>query len=432
MTAIAPDPVRSPALPLVLVVEDDHEVRRSIERALAENYRVATAVDGADGLAQALLSPPDLILTDMTMPKMSGSELILAVRRVPALAFVPIMILTGNDDHYLRVEALRNGAQDYLTKPFTLAEVLARADNLVALKQTRDVLQRELKSRDGDVKALAGEITARKQELEASLETARQARRDAEDAHDRALRAVKARDEFLSIAAHELRTPLTPLQLQLDSVKRALEKVGTLDPAILSKLEKATRQTVRLAQLVESLLDASRISDGRLRLDLAEFDFRRLVGDVAAGFAEEAKKASVDIDIQGPSGVTGRWDRKRLEQVISSLLSNAIKYGPGKPIHVLVEASDVFVRLRVKDEGIGIEAAQIPRLFRRFERAVSSRNYGGLGLALYVAREIVEAHGGTIAVSSEPGCGSTFTMDLPRWTEQGRAELPPLRPSQGS
>jgi two-component system OmpR family sensor kinase len=236
---------------------------------------------------------------------------------------------------------------------------------------------------------------------------------------------VKARDEFLSIAAHELRTPLTPLQLQLDSIKRALEKVGSLDPSILSKLEKATRQTVRLAQLVESLLDASRVSDGQLRLDASEFDFRRLVGDVVRGFEDEAKKASVDIDVEGDSGVVGRWDKKRLEQVVSSLLSNAIKYGPGKPIHVFVEASNESVRLRVRDEGIGIEAAQIARLFRRFERAVSSRNYGGLGLALYVAREIVEAHGGTIAVSSEPGCGSTFTMDLPRWTQiQERAVAP--------
>jgi signal transduction histidine kinase len=425
MSALVPDPVRNRALPLVLVVEDDAEVRRSIERALFESYRVATAVDGADGLAQAMLDPPDLVLTDMTMPMMSGGELILAIRRVPALAFVPIMILTGNDDHHLRVEALRNGAQDYLTKPFTLAELLARADNLVALKQTRDVLQGELQSRDGDVKALAAEITARKQELEGSLETARHARRDAEEAHERALRAVKARDEFLSIAAHELRTPLTPLQLQLDSIKRALEKVGSLDPSILSKLEKATRQTVRLAQLVESLLDASRVSDGQLRLDASEFDFRRLVGDVVRGFEDEAKKALVDMDVSGDSEVVGRWDKKRLEQVVSSLLSNAIKYGPGKPIHVVLEASNESVRLSVRDEGIGIEAAQIVRLFRRFERAVSSRNYGGLGLALYVAREIVEAHGGTIAASSEPGCGSTFTMDLPRWTQaQERPVVP--------
>ncbi|HEX7670581.1 MAG TPA: response regulator, partial [Polyangiaceae bacterium] len=109
MTAFAPDPVRSRALPLVLVVDDDDELRRTIERALTPDYRVATAVDGADGLAQAMLTPPDLVLTDMTMPKMTGSDLILAMRKIPALAFVPIMILTGNDDQDLRVEALRNG-----------------------------------------------------------------------------------------------------------------------------------------------------------------------------------------------------------------------------------------------------------------------------------------------------------------------------------
>jgi len=414
MTAFAPE---GKVLPLVLVVEDDDEVRRSIERALALDYRVASAVDGADGLAQALLHPPDLVLTDMTMPKMTGGELVLAARKIPALAFVPIMILSGNDDDHLRVEALRNGAQDYLTKPFALAELLARVSNLVSLKQTRDVLQGELQSREGDVKALAAEIAARKHELEGSLETARQARREAEEAHERALRAVKARDEFLSIAAHELRTPLTPLQLQLDSIKRALGKVEGLDVSILEKLQKAARQTVRLAQLVESLLDASRISDGHLRLDMEELDLRELVRDVVLGFADEAKKVSSDIEIQGASEVRGRWDRRRLDQVLSSLLSNAIKYGPGKPIQVVVEASAAAVRVLVKDGGIGIEAEQISRLFRRFERAVSPRNYGGLGLALYVAREIVEAHGGSIAVSSERGSGSTFTMDLPRWTE---------------
>ena len=231
-------------------------------------------------------------------------------------------------------------------------------------------------------------------------------------AADRELRAaLSQRDEFISIAAHELRTPLTALVLQLDSLVKAMppedERVGR-------KLDTARRQTARLAALIEELLSVGRISTGRLQLELAELDLAALVRDVAAQQRAQAEHAGSTLTVDVPATVVGRWDAARLEQVLSNLLGNAIKYGAGRPITIELAADADRAVLRVRDRGIGIPPDELPRIFDRFARAVSVRNFGGLGLGLYIAREIVEAHGGTIAATSTPGEGATFTVTLPR------------------
>ncbi|MFO7178062.1 MAG: ATP-binding protein [Pseudomonadota bacterium] len=225
--------------------------------------------------------------------------------------------------------------------------------------------------------------------------------------------AVATRDEFLSIASHELKTPLTPLQLQLDSLRLLLDKEGALDERAARKLEQASRQTARLTRLVENLLDVSRITRFRLELEIEEVDLGELIREIASRYADEAHRAGCTLEIHAPSPVVGRWDRMRLEQVISILVSNAIKYGPGKPVEIRAEARDDAARLTVRDYGIGIAQADLSRIFERFERAVSARHYGGLGLGLYIARQIVDAHSGSIGVSSEPGAGATFTVVIP-------------------
>lgn len=225
--------------------------------------------------------------------------------------------------------------------------------------------------------------------------------------------AVATRDEFLSIASHELKTPLTPLQLQLDSLRLVLDKAGVSDERTTGKLEQASRQTARLTRLVENLFDVSRITRFRLDLELEEVDLGDLVQEVASRYADEARRVGCTLDIHAPPSVVGRWDRLRLEQLISILVSNAIKYGPGKPVEIRVEGADETAQLSVRDYGIGIAEADLSRIFERFERAVSARHYGGLGLGLYIARQIVDAHAGTIAVSSSPGTGATFTVAIP-------------------
>ncbi|QRN95321.1 PAS domain-containing protein [Archangium violaceum] len=228
--------------------------------------------------------------------------------------------------------------------------------------------------------------------------------------------AVRLRDEFLSVASHELNTPLTPLSLRLQSLARAIEADpdSPMAERLRKEVEVMRRQVKRLSDLVNELLDVSRISTGRMKLQLEEVDLSEVAREVAARFNPEAERAGSGLELHVEGPVVGRWDRLRLEQVLTNLLSNAIKYGAGKPIHVLVEHGDDRARLQVRDEGIGIQPEALGRIFNRFERAVSERHYGGLGLGLYVTRQIIDAMGGTVRAESTPGQGATFTVDLPR------------------
>ncbi len=223
--------------------------------------------------------------------------------------------------------------------------------------------------------------------------------------------AVVARDEFLSIASHELRTPLAALKLALQNLRRMLGAAA--DAAGRRSLEAGERQAGRLETLVAALLDVSRIQAGRLDLSLEEVDLSGLVRETVAQFEDQLALAGCAVSVREPGPVVGRWDRLRLGQVVVNLLSNAMKYGEGKPIEIAVEGDGQLARLAVRDHGIGLGPEAQRRIFQRYVRAVSSRNYGGLGLGLYIARRLAEAHGGTVGVRSEPGQGSTFTLELP-------------------
>ena len=219
--------------------------------------------------------------------------------------------------------------------------------------------------------------------------------------------AVLMREEFLSIASHELRTPLTPLVLQLSILRKEVE--GTpLSPQV----EMAQRQTERLARLVSNLLDVASIGAGKLEVEKEELDLEPLLRGAVDRLREEARKQDCTLVVHSAK-VAGRFDAMRIEQLIANLIGNAIKYGAGQPVELRLSRHGQTARLEVRDGGIGIAAEAQARIFRRFERAVSLRQFGGLGLGLYISQQIVEAHGGTLAVASAPGQGSTFTVELP-------------------
>ncbi len=255
---------------------------------------------------------------------------------------------------------------------------------------------------------------------QADLETAEDLARRAALAVDNgrlyheAQQAVRVREEFLQVASHELKTPLTPLSLKLQMLARAAETFPRERfPRLGGDVEMMLQQVKRLSSLMDELLDVSRINSGRFMLTLEVVDLCTLVRDTMGRFEPEVLRLGGRLEADIPDVLVGVWDRQRLEQVMTNLLSNALKYGGGQPVQVRVREEGGLARVVVRDQGIGIAREALPRIFEKFERAVSDRHYGGLGLGLYITKQIVEALGGTIRAESAPDRGSTFTVELP-------------------
>jgi signal transduction histidine kinase len=255
-----------------------------------------------------------------------------------------------------------------------------------------------------------------KDETEETLarERAEAARANAEELAAQLTEQVRIRQDFLSIAGHELKTPLTSVLLNLYAVGQSLAE-GPLgnDPLLAKRWRTLTRQLQRLESLVDQLLDVSRITAGKLMLSPEPLDLGEVVREVADRFAESACR----IDVRVSGAVEGIWDRMRVEQILTNLIANAVKYGLGRPITIDVGVDDPAgkraISIAVHDQGIGIAQAEKARIFDRFEQAGSRNHVGGLGLGLWIVGQIVEAMGGSISVDSEPERGSTFTVRLP-------------------
>jgi signal transduction histidine kinase len=227
--------------------------------------------------------------------------------------------------------------------------------------------------------------------------------------------AVVARDDFLSVASHELRTPLTSLKLHVEILRRAAQRGGdAMTPdKVVTKVADIEQQTDRLAALVSEVLDVSRAVAGRFALDLQDMDLSQAAADATKRLEPQAQNAGCELKLT-TEPCAGTWDRVRVDQVLVSLITNAIKFGPGQPVEVTVKAKPDEAVVSVRDHGIGIKPADKERIFERFERAVSMRHFGGLGLGLWLTRQVVDAQGGSISVKSEPGQGSEFIVVLPR------------------
>jgi signal transduction histidine kinase len=222
--------------------------------------------------------------------------------------------------------------------------------------------------------------------------------------------AIRARDDFLSIASHELNTPLTALQLQMELL---LEQARAEGSQTVRRVDILRRQVLRLSNLIANLLDLSRISAGKLALNFEEVDLSQVVREAAERSEEPRKRAGSPLALSAAMPVIGVWDRMRIEQVVSNLLTNAIKYGEGRPIEIGVDGDGEVARLTIRDHGMGIPSKDRATLFARFSRGSYVQRHGGFGLGLWIAHQVVTALGGTIQVDSEPGQGSIFTVELP-------------------
>lgn len=231
-----------------------------------------------------------------------------------------------------------------------------------------------------------------------------------------ARRNIEARNELLSIASHELKNPLTSLTLQIQAAKNFASQNfqgGRASEQLNQLLRISVSEINRFSRLIDNLLDASKINAGQMLLNLEAVNLLSLLNEVSERIAKELSLSDGTIEISCCPKATGKWDRVRMDQVISNLLNNAVKYGLGKPILVTGSAQGESLRVQIRDHGIGVAKEDQQRIFRRFERAVSERQFQGLGLGLYIAQQIIRAHGGKIWVESEPGQGSTFEFEIP-------------------
>jgi PAS domain S-box-containing protein len=219
------------------------------------------------------------------------------------------------------------------------------------------------------------------------------------------------RDEFLVLASHELRTPVTSIGLRLQQLVRKAERGGTVEQAI-ADARLALEELRRLTHLVDTLLDAQ-VARGRIELEKRDLDLGALVREVVERHRGHADRIGSELTIEAIP-IVGSWDRARVEQIVTNLMTNALKYGAGKPVRVVVGADAAEATIEVHDQGIGLARRDLDRIFEKFERAASRESYAGFGLGLYITRKLVDAHGGRIEVESEPGKGAMFRVRLPR------------------
>ena len=363
----------------VLVVEDSEDDFLLLRTELEANEFVVACqrVDTAVDLTRALEATEwDLVISDYSMPQFTALDA-LEIVRGSQHSDLPFIIVSGSIGEESAVAALKAGASNYMMKG--------------NMAQLVPIVERELKD---------AQVRRERREAFAALEL-----------------AVKSRDEFLSIASHELKTPLAALRLQAESLLRvARRESGALldSEQVLSRLESIERSAQRLSHLVERLLDITRVMTGHLDVSRGQVDLVQLVHDVVAQMSSTFRDAGCEVSVIAPHQLLGMWDRERIANVVTDLLSNAAKYGARKPIVVELEDIGDHARIRVIDRGIGISEPDQQRIFGRFERAVPEKHYGGLGIGLWLTKQVVDAHGGTIAVRSNMEDGSTFTVALPK------------------
>jgi signal transduction histidine kinase len=403
------DPDELVDLPLVLVVEDNPDMNRFVCSSLSDEFRVASAFDGKQALQRLENLMPDLIVTDFMMPHMSGDEFVHVLRSKEEMDDIPVLVLTARDDVDVRVQMLSAGVQDWLTKPFTVRELVARAHNLVSARRARSILRAELATREFDVGELAEQLAERKRRLESLLESL-------SDALEHAEIASRFKTSLLRLVSHELRTPLGALQLQLERLSG--EHRGPLNEAQQQLIVRMRRSLARLTDMIQSLLEYARIESGRLELFVESFDLRELAQSVVDDFAPQAESKGLGLWLEcTPGSAEFESDARLVRLVLVNLVANALKFTEQGQVVLSVEVGADACALRVQDSGPGIEPSQRTAVFEPFfqgEPAGHRQYTQGAGLGLSLVREMLHALGGSIELSSELGVGSTFRISVPR------------------
>ena len=420
--------------PRVLIVDDEESVTVTMAAILEmDGYSVATALRADDALTQIEAEEFDLVLTDLRLDDFDGMDVLAAARRKsPETVGI---VLTGYASLESAVKALREGAYDYMLKPADVEELRAT----VARGIERRKLGEQLRARVADLESanrtinelnegLQDRVAQATAELRARVRDLDEARSELQTSYEKLQELDKLKSQFLSIASHELKTPITAMsgfvQIAVRRIKRRLGAGRPTEPdwkkeeeTLLEQLEVVQRQTSKLARLVDELLDVSRIESGRLELRVSDVDLPELVAEVMRRHQLMATKHELRLNYDPERKLGVRGDRDHLEQVLNNLIGNAMKYSPdGGAIDVTVtRAGEQEVEFMVTDHGIGIHPAELMRVFGLFYRSPDrlARDVGGMGLGLYITKEIVDRHNGRIWADSEAGKGTAFHVALP-------------------
>lgn len=316
---------------------------------------------------------------------------------------------------------IRSGEPELLS-PLTLEQIRSHTTsdkhyNYIAYSGLHSHLTVPLQLRGKTIGSLSMWITSKRRpfnetDVEMGMEIGRFAALAIDNArlYREAQEAISQREDFITIASHELKTPITSLKLQMDMLERVV-KSQKFDPSLLQRIGEAShRQLDRFNRLIEDLLDVSRIKIGTLIREKRKVDLSIITQETIDRFKDQLKESGVQLTFTGPGPVPVTCDPFRIEQVISNLITNAIRYGNKKPIEISITLSEGITSLSVRDFGLGIALSDQERIFFQFERGSSHNINGGLGLGLYISRQIMEGHGGTLIVKSELKVGSTFTL----------------------
>ena len=384
----------------LLIVDDLPENLLALEALIKrEDRTVYKALSADEALSLLLQHEFAIAILDVQMPGMNGFELAELMRGTEKTKSIPIVFVSaaGREMNYA-FKGYESGAVDFLHKPLDIHAVKSKVNVFVDLYRQRKAVKQQVEALEQsrrEQEVLLAQLQLTQVELE---------------------HAVRMRDDFMSIVSHEVRTPLNGLILETQLRKMHLARDNasafTLDK-MKAMVERDERQIQSLIRLIEDMLDVSRIRTGKLSIRPSEFDLSAAVGNLLESFAAQISAAGSSVNYSSEQPVVGQWDEFRIEQVVSNLLTNALRYGAKKPISVSVYTRSAWAVIEVSDQGIGISEENQQRIFHQFERIAGSHVVTGLGLGLYISEQIVAAHNGQISVHSALGEGATFRVCLP-------------------
>jgi len=384
----------------ILIVDDLPENLLALEALIRQDDRIVfQASCGVDALALLLEHDFALAILDVQMPAMNGFELAELMRGTEKTRHIPIVFVSaaGKESNYA-FKGYESGAVDFLYKPLDIYAVKGKVTVFVELYrqrlQARRLVQALEKSRQ-EQEVLIQQLQAAQSELQ---------------------NAIRMRDDFMSVVAHELLTPLNTLFLQSQLRQMELEKgnIAIFDEAYLQKMVNRDQLQIQsMVNLIDDMQDVSRIRSKRLSIRPRRVELSALLARAVDNLSNQAAAVGCTITLHAEQPITGSWDEFRIEQVVINLLTNTLRYGNGKPVDVSLRATPEGASIEVRDHGKGISEQDQQRIFEQFERVAENDKSGGLGLGLFITRQLVEAHGGNISVQSQPGEGSVFTVKLP-------------------